>query len=76
MVRHAQASEVTVEVNADSQQVVARITDNGVGIGDQHRSSGLRNLTERAQAPGGTVRVTDNQPHGTIVELRAPLADN
>ncbi|RZU11304.1 histidine kinase/DNA gyrase B/HSP90-like ATPase [Kribbella rubisoli] len=76
VVRHAQASEVTVEVSADSEQVVARITDNGVGIGEQHRNSGLRNLTERAQALGGAVRVTDNEPHGTIVELRAPLAGN
>ena len=75
VVRHAQASAVTVEVSADTEHVVARITDNGVGIGEQRRSSGLRNLTERAQALGGAVRVTDNEPHGTIVELRAPLVD-
>ncbi|TDW21982.1 histidine kinase [Kribbella kalugense] len=76
VVRHAQASSVKVEVVIDGDQVVARVTDNGVGIGEQHRSSGLRNLTERAQALGGAVKVSDNAPHGTIVELRAPLADS
>ncbi|MEU4605420.1 hypothetical protein AB0F43_20750 [Kribbella sp. NPDC023972] len=39
---------------------------------DRHRS-GLRNLTERATSLGGIVDVKDNHPHGTVVELRAPL---
>jgi len=59
-------------VSVDSEQVVARISDDGVGIGGSRRSSGLRNLSERAQALGGAVRITDNEPHGTVVELTAP----
>ncbi|NUR93631.1 MAG: GAF domain-containing protein [Kribbellaceae bacterium] len=74
VVRHAQATEVTVELNAGADEVVARTADNGVGIGERRRNSGLRNLTERAQALGGTVAVRDNEPRGTILELRAPLA--
>ncbi|MGW1344478.1 GAF domain-containing protein [Kribbella sp. NPDC002412] len=76
VVRHAQASHVTVEIVVDSELVVARIADDGVGIGGSRRSSGLRNLTERAQALNGTVQVTDNEPHGTVVELRAPVSDD
>ncbi|TDW77267.1 GAF domain-containing sensor histidine kinase [Kribbella pratensis] len=72
VVRHAQASEVTVEITVDGGHVVARISDDGTGIRASTRRSGLRNLTERAQALGGTVRVRDNQPHGTVVELTAP----
>nr|WP_184843142.1 GAF domain-containing protein [Kribbella solani] len=72
IVRHAEASQVTVEVVADAAQVVTRVSDNGVGIGAETRRSGLRNLTERAQALGGSVRISDNQPHGTVVELTAP----
>ena len=73
IVRHAQASDVTVEVSVEDDEVVTRTSDDGVGIGAQTRRSGLRNLTERAQALGGTIEIRENQPHGTIVELRAPL---
>jgi signal transduction histidine kinase len=75
IVRHAQASEVTVEVTVGSGEVTARITDDGVGLGTSDRRSGLRNLTERAQALGGSVQVTGNKPHGTVVEFRAPIGD-
>jgi signal transduction histidine kinase len=72
VVRHAHATQVTVEVTVGSGQVVARVADDGTGIGPSTRRSGLRNLTERAQSLGGTVRIGDNQPHGTIVEFTAP----
>jgi signal transduction histidine kinase len=73
IVRHAEASQVTVEVAVEPGQVVTRITDNGVGIRTSTRRSGLRNLTDRAQVLGGTVRICDNDPHGTVVELTAPV---
>ncbi|HET6985776.1 MAG TPA: ATP-binding protein, partial [Kribbella sp.] len=75
IVRHAQASQATVEVAVGSGEVTARISDDGVGIGSSTRRSGLRNLTERAEALGGSVQVADNEPHGTVVELRAPTGD-
>jgi signal transduction histidine kinase len=75
VVRHAQASYTTVEVSVGSGAVTTRISDDGVGIGIGTRSSGLRNLTERAHALGGTVQVSDNKPHGTVVELTAPIGD-
>ncbi|WP_344222175.1 GAF domain-containing sensor histidine kinase [Kribbella sancticallisti] len=73
VVRHARASDVLVEVTAGGDEVVARVTDNGIGIADNTRQSGLRNLRERAEALGGAVRLTAHEPHGTVLELRAPL---
>ncbi|MFI5735844.1 GAF domain-containing protein [Kribbella sp. NPDC051587] len=72
IVRHAEASKVTVEVAVSDGQVITRITDNGVGIAATARRSGLHNLVERAEPLGGTVSIADNEPHGTIIELRAP----
>ncbi|WP_350275727.1 GAF domain-containing sensor histidine kinase [Kribbella sp. HUAS MG21] len=72
IVRHAKASQATVEVEVTGSAVFARITDDGVGIGSSTRRSGLRNLTERARTLGGSVQITDNDPRGTVVELRAP----
>jgi len=75
VVRHAQASTATVEIMVDGGKVAARISDDGVGMGSGDRRSGLRNLTDRAEALGGTVRITGNEPHGTVVELEAPVGD-
>ncbi len=73
VVRHARASEVTVDVIVADGEVVTRVADNGVGFDAGHRQSGLRNLRERAKTLGGTVMLQSNQPHGTVLELRAPL---
>jgi signal transduction histidine kinase len=72
VVRHARATQATVEVSVTSAEVMARISDDGVGIGSSKRSSGLRNLTDRAEGLGGVVQISDNEPHGTVVELTAP----
>lgn len=74
VVRHASASRVEVEVFIAGDDVVARIIDNGVGFAETGRESGLRNLRERANNLGGTVRVEAVHPHGTLLELRAPYA--
>jgi len=74
VVRHAGADSVEVEVSVGDGAVVARITDDGSGIAaDNQRESGLRNLRERAATLGGAVRVSPAHPHGTVLELLAPL---
>jgi two-component system, NarL family, sensor histidine kinase DevS len=75
VVRHAGATEVTVEVTATPIEVIARVTDNGVGLSGTDHQSGLRNLQDRAEALGGAVRLQRKEPQGTVLELRAPLAE-
>ncbi|MDX6252786.1 MAG: hypothetical protein QOF10_6146 [Kribbellaceae bacterium] len=74
IVRHAHASTVKVEITVTGSDVTARISDDGIGISSTDRRSGLHNLEERAAALGGAVRLEPNQPHGTVLELRAPLS--
>ncbi|GAA0927533.1 two-component system sensor histidine kinase [Kribbella koreensis] len=73
VVRHAQATAVKVEVTVTGTEVTTRVSDDGIGIGSSGRRSGLHNLEERAATLGGAVRLESNQPHGTVLELRAPL---
>jgi signal transduction histidine kinase len=73
VVRHAAASRVKVEIIVTGEDVTARVSDDGVGITSAAPQSGLRNLRERAAALGGAVRLESNDPHGTVLELRAPL---
>ncbi len=73
VVRHAQASDVRVDLTVTGQGVTLRVADNGIGISAAGRRSGLQNLEDRATAVGGSIEVTPNHPHGTVVELHAPL---
>ncbi|MEV4471879.1 ATP-binding protein [Nonomuraea sp. NPDC049504] len=49
---HATRAEVSVEVGNAALTLV--VTDNGVGVGEQGRRSGLRNIEERTGRLGGT----------------------
>lgn len=71
--RHAQASSVVVEVLVNGGHVTAQVRDDGVGVGAAARESGLANMRARAEALGGGVRLTDADPHGTVLEWSAPI---
>jgi signal transduction histidine kinase len=78
--RHAGAGrvDVTVDTTSDGMLTVA-VTDDGVGVPDVGRRSGLRNLAARAEKMGGELRLEPVDPGadrpGTRLEWRVPLAD-
>ncbi len=71
--RHAQATKVDISAGADGDLVLT-VQDNGVGIKDTGRRSGLANLQERAQSLGGQLRLSEPPGGGTRLEWRVPLA--
>jgi two-component system, NarL family, sensor histidine kinase DevS len=75
--RHANASQVDVTVDTDSDgMLTVQVTDDGTGIGDGGRRSGLRNLAARAEKLGGELRLEPADPGaatpGTRLEWRVP----
>ncbi|MGH9276848.1 MAG: sensor histidine kinase, partial [Acidimicrobiales bacterium] len=71
--RHAAASRVEVRVTC-TDHLTVRIRDDGVGIAPEpQRSSGLRNLTDRAEALGGTLSVEPGPSGGTLLVWSVPL---
>lgn len=72
--RHSGADTVEVSLAAGSELVVT-VTDNGVGLPDGGRRSGLANLTERAAALGGTFDARALPHGGTELIWRVPLTD-
>jgi len=62
--RHAKASRVEVRVDA-LEGLTITVTDNGIGIKDIDRSSGLANLRARAEARGGSMVVGNAPKRGT-----------
>lgn len=72
--RHAAATTIDVTVEAGSDLVLT-VRDNGRGIKDTTRRSGLGNLTERAELLGGTLKVTAPEGSGTELIWRVPLGE-
>jgi signal transduction histidine kinase len=56
--RHAQATSADVEISASLHSLTVMIADDGVGIGEVERRSGLANLRERAEQYGGSLELT------------------
>jgi two-component system, NarL family, sensor histidine kinase DevS len=76
--RHAKARCVDVAVEATTDSLVLEVTDDGVGVGDGSRWSGLANLRARAEHHGGTFTIgpiaePPNYRQGTLLRWTIPL---
>jgi two-component system sensor histidine kinase UhpB len=75
--KHAGATRVTVALQRLRQHVVLTITDNGGGVQADDRkkpgSFGLRGMSERARALGGTMALSRAPGGGTIVTIKIRL---
>ncbi|GAB7100657.1 two-component system sensor histidine kinase [Thermobifida fusca] len=70
--RHARASQADIVVQVDSH-VTLTVTDDGVGLPEQGRRSGLRNLAERAESLGGSFEAARRPEGGTMLRWQVPL---
>ncbi|GAA1072594.1 GAF domain-containing sensor histidine kinase [Kitasatospora arboriphila] len=70
--RHSGATSVEVELAAGADLVLT-ITDNGIGLPEGGRRSGLANLAERAAAMGGGFDARVRAGGGTELVWRVPL---
>lgn len=73
VIKHAEASTITVETSLDDESAVIEVRDDGVGIADEAAPGrGLGNMRHRAEELGGEVSV-DATERGTRVKLTIPL---
>jgi len=73
VVRYAQATLATIDVEVREGSLVAEVVDDGVGGATTASGSGLRGLADRLDALGGTLSVESPPGGGTIIRARAPL---
>jgi signal transduction histidine kinase len=71
--RHAHATRAEIEVVVDGSSLHLTVLDDGVGLRDHVRHSGLRNARERARLLGGDLELSPAQPHGLVLHWHAPL---
>jgi signal transduction histidine kinase len=76
-VKHSKARAVWVSLTQESQEVVIRVEDDGVGFdasvahGDG-RHFGLELIKERTDSLGGTLQLTSSPGCGVVIEIRIP----
>jgi signal transduction histidine kinase len=70
--RHAHATRVDVSVVA-AEELLLCVTDDGVGIPETGRRSGLANMATRAKRLGGEFSIRPADGRGTLLEWRVPL---
>ncbi len=85
--KHAHATEVKLSISIHNSFVIVEITDNGIGMPTQRRSSedeemilnavtphmGLRSMKERVQEAGGDWQIHSHAEVGTTIKASFPL---
>ena len=74
--RHAQATRVSIDVTASADKLRACVVDDGIGLPEQWSRPGrfgLRGLEERVERLGGTLDVSNVDPHGVCLSAEIPL---
>ena len=70
--KHAGASTVAISARTDGANLVVAVSDDGLGGADQE-GSGLRGLTDRIEALGGTLTLESPPRGGTRLLATVPL---
>jgi signal transduction histidine kinase/ligand-binding sensor domain-containing protein len=77
VVKHAQATDVSIEVLTANNMLRLTIADNGTGLPEAVETTsrnGMKNMRSRMRAIGGDVTFARVAPHGTVVTLTARLS--
>jgi len=78
VVKHAQASQVWVELSVEDNTVNLTVQDNGNGFSEEESASqgiGLAGLRERITLAGGTLNISSAARRGTVLSAQFPLAE-
>jgi PAS domain S-box-containing protein len=77
IVRHAEASLVSVSLNENGSYLILQVKDNGKGITEEEladpRSYGLMGMRERVQSWEGSIMISGMENKGTTVTVSIPL---
>jgi signal transduction histidine kinase len=73
--KYAQASSSVVRLQANTQELVVEVADDGRGfdVVTTGRGNGLINIEDRLDAVGGTLHITSSPGHGTTLRAVVPV---
>ena len=76
VVKHAQATSVTVELKAEAESIAFRISDNGTGFNPDQQFAGhlgLKSMRKRMANLQGSLEIESNPTSGTTIRGYIPL---
>jgi signal transduction histidine kinase len=77
ILRHAKATQVSIDLNRDSSWIYMKVSDNGVGISGTNRKKanafGLAGMKERVSMLGGELKIDSAEGKGTMLAISIPL---
>lgn len=74
-IRHAEATQITLDLSQSGNQLLLTYTDNGKGIDfsrQQTTGMGLHNLKNRVESSGGTISILSSPGSGIFVTINIP----
>ncbi|HEY9468096.1 MAG TPA: histidine kinase, partial [Propionibacteriaceae bacterium] len=71
--KHAHATEIRIRVQADENRLELTVIDNGIGLGESTRRSGLANLNRRAERRGGYLDAGSSPDGGLRLQWSIPI---
>jgi two-component system NarL family sensor kinase len=79
VMKHAHATEVTLQINQSEEEITLMLEDNGIGFAPSKRKMlgmGLSNLEERTAALNGKLDINSELNRGTTILVAVPLHQN
>lgn len=76
IVKHAQASKITVSVFSDIHNLYIQVEDNGIGFDNSQNNeggNGLYNMKERASLLNGKFEIISSPGNGTLIKVELPI---
>src|SRR5215472_384189 len=75
IMRHAEATTVTIQVQERDQQVILTVSDDGCYMANTELSPGfgIKGIMERSQSLRGSCTLSQNQPHGLNLQVVLPV---
>ena len=78
-VKHGRASNIIITLEANEEDTVLRVADDGVGMARPdavETGMGLRIMRQRAKLIGAVLEIVTSRDQGTVISCRLPFATN
>jgi signal transduction histidine kinase len=73
-VKHAHARELIVTLARVDERLLIAVRDDGIGGATTAAGGGIRSMTDRVEALGGSLRIKSAVGAGTLIEVELPCA--
>ena len=75
IMKHAEASEVRIDLQFDSKKIQLNVSDNGKGLPENLKSQGfgIRGMQERVESMHGNLDIQSSPGNGTKLQVTIPL---